>query len=88
MAQAGHLAFGTMDSWLLWNLTGGAVDGGIFFVTGSGLTGVNDNGPIIGFILLLLIHAFFYFRRYPIELLIVIILSLFYMFINCVASIS
>jgi glycerol kinase len=25
LAQAGHLAFGTMDSWLLWNLTGGAV---------------------------------------------------------------
>jgi glycerol kinase len=27
-AQAGELAFGTMDSWMLWNLTGGA-DGGI-----------------------------------------------------------
>ncbi len=24
-AQAGELAFGTMDSWLVWNLTGGAV---------------------------------------------------------------
>lgn len=23
-AQAGHLAFGTVDSWLIWNLTGGA----------------------------------------------------------------
>lgn len=27
-AQRGELAFGTMDSWLLWNMTGG-VDGGI-----------------------------------------------------------
>jgi glycerol kinase len=27
-AQAGELAFGTMDSWLLWNLTGGC-DGGV-----------------------------------------------------------
>ncbi|WP_062202800.1 glycerol kinase GlpK [Demequina salsinemoris] len=27
-AQAGHLAFGTTDSWLVWNLTGG-VDGGL-----------------------------------------------------------
>jgi hypothetical protein len=35
--------------YLLLNLTGGAVDGGIFFVTGAGLTGVNDLGPIIGF---------------------------------------
>lgn len=35
--------------YLLLNLTGGAVDGGIFFVTGSGLTGINDIGPIIGF---------------------------------------
>lgn len=35
--------------YLLLNLTGGAVDGGIFFVTGSGLTGLNDYGPIIGF---------------------------------------
>jgi glycerol kinase len=24
-AEAGHLAFGTVDTWLLWNLTGGAV---------------------------------------------------------------
>ncbi len=24
-AQAGELAFGTIDSWLLWNLTGGKV---------------------------------------------------------------
>lgn len=35
--------------YLLLNLTGGAFDGGIFFVTGSGLTGINDTGPIIGF---------------------------------------
>ena len=42
--------------YLLLNLTGGAIDGGIFFVTGlssgtSGtpLTGINDSGPIIGF---------------------------------------
>jgi hypothetical protein len=37
------------SNYLLLNITGGAVDGGIFFVTGSGLTGVNDTGPIIGF---------------------------------------
>jgi hypothetical protein len=37
------------SSYVLLNLTGGATDGGIFFVTGSGLTGVNDLGPIIGF---------------------------------------
>jgi hypothetical protein len=37
------------SNYLLLNLTGGAVDGGIFFVTGSGLTGINDTGPIIGF---------------------------------------
>ena len=37
------------SNYLLLNLTGGAVDGGIFFVTGVGLTGVNDAGPIIGF---------------------------------------
>ena len=35
--------------YILLNLTGGAVDGGIFFVTGTGLTGVNDYGPILGF---------------------------------------
>jgi hypothetical protein len=35
--------------YILLNLTGSAVDGGLFFVTGSGLTGVNDYGPIIGF---------------------------------------
>jgi hypothetical protein len=33
----------------LLNLTGGAVDGGIFFVTGSNLTGINDSGAILGF---------------------------------------
>ena len=37
------------SSYILLNLTGGAVDGGIFFVTGSGLSGVNDYGPILGF---------------------------------------
>ena len=37
------------SSYILLNLTGGAVDGGIFFVTGTGLTGVNDYGPILGF---------------------------------------
>lgn len=37
------------SSYILLNLTGGAIDGGIFFVTGSGLTGINDYGPIIGF---------------------------------------
>ena len=35
--------------YILLNLTGGAFDGGIFFVTGSGLTGINDSGAIIGF---------------------------------------
>ena len=37
------------NPYLLLNISGGASDGGIFFVTGSGLTGVNDSGPIIGF---------------------------------------
>ena len=41
--------FNVQSSYILLNLTVGAVDGGIFFVTGSGLTGINDNGPIIGF---------------------------------------
>lgn len=35
--------------YILLNLTGGAIDGGIFFVTGAGLTGISDYGPIIGF---------------------------------------
>lgn len=35
--------------YILLNLTGGAFDGGIFFVTGAGLTGINDSGAIIGF---------------------------------------
>ncbi len=37
------------SNYLLLNLTGGVVDGGIFFITGSGLTGINDSGAIIGF---------------------------------------
>lgn len=37
------------SNYLLLNITGGATDGGVFFVTGSGLTGVNDSGAIIGF---------------------------------------
>lgn len=37
------------SNYIMLNLTGGAVDGGVFFVTGSGLTGVNDSGAIIGF---------------------------------------
>ncbi len=41
--------FNVESNYLLLNLTGGAVDGGIFFVTGSGLTGINDSGAIIGF---------------------------------------
>ena len=41
--------FNVQSPYLLLNLTGGAVDGGIFFVTGCGLTGINDTGPIIGF---------------------------------------
>ncbi|NUS42059.1 MAG: glycerol kinase, partial [Terrabacter sp.] len=28
-AEAGDLLFGTLDTWLLWNLTGGATDGGV-----------------------------------------------------------
>ncbi|MGA9716527.1 MAG: glycerol kinase GlpK [Aeromicrobium sp.] len=28
-AEAGELLFGTMDTWLLWNLTGGAENGGV-----------------------------------------------------------
>ncbi|CAN7197620.1 glycerol kinase GlpK [Terrabacter sp. LjRoot27] len=28
-AEAGELLFGTIDTWLLWNLTGGAADGGV-----------------------------------------------------------
>ena len=35
--------------YLLLNLTGGLTDGGIFFVTGVGLTGINDTGVIFGF---------------------------------------
>jgi hypothetical protein len=41
--------FNVQSPYVLLNLTGGAVDGGIFFVTGSGLTGINSTGPIIGF---------------------------------------
>jgi hypothetical protein len=41
--------FNVQSPYLLLNLTGGAVDGGIFFVTGSSLTGINDTGAIIGF---------------------------------------
>jgi hypothetical protein len=41
--------FNVQSPYILLNLTGGAIDGGIFFVTGAGLTGVNDPGPIIGF---------------------------------------
>lgn len=37
------------SNYITLNLTGGAVDGGVFFVTGSGLTGINDSGAIIGF---------------------------------------
>ena len=42
-------SFNVQSPYLILNLTGGAVDGGIFFVTGAGLTGINDTGPIIGF---------------------------------------
>jgi len=41
--------FNVQSPYILLNLTGGAVDGGIFFVTGAGLTGINNSGPIIGF---------------------------------------
>jgi hypothetical protein len=37
------------SNYILLNITGGAVDGGTFFVTGDGLTGINDNGAIIGY---------------------------------------
>ncbi len=33
MAKAGHLAFGTIDSWLIWKLTGGKADAGAVHVT-------------------------------------------------------
>ncbi|WP_109524178.1 MULTISPECIES: glycerol kinase GlpK [Nocardia] len=38
-AERGHILFGTMDSWLIWNLTGGA-DGGVHVtdVTNAGRT--------------------------------------------------
>ncbi len=32
-AEAGHLAFGTVDSWLVWNLTGGTADAGALHIT-------------------------------------------------------
>jgi glycerol kinase len=32
-AEAGELAFGTIDSWLLWKLTGGSADGGAVHLT-------------------------------------------------------
>ena len=41
--------FNVQSPYLILNITGGAVDGGIFFITGAGLTGINDTGPIIGF---------------------------------------
>jgi len=37
------------SNFIMLNLTGGAVDGGLFFVTGAGLTGINDSGAILGF---------------------------------------
>jgi hypothetical protein len=37
------------NPYILLNISGGVTDGGIFFVTGVGLTGINDTGPIIGF---------------------------------------
>ncbi len=37
------------SNYIILNLTGGAIDGGMFFITGSGLTGINDSGAIIGF---------------------------------------
>lgn len=37
------------NNYILLNATGGAIDAGIFIVTGSGLTGVNDIGAIIGY---------------------------------------
>ena len=42
-AEAGHLLFGTIDSWLVWNLTGG-VDGGrhVTDVTNASRTGLMD----------------------------------------------
>lgn len=42
-AEAGHLLFGTIDSWLIWNLTGG-IDGGLHLtdVTNASRTGLMD----------------------------------------------
>ncbi|GAA2549608.1 glycerol kinase [Neomicrococcus aestuarii] len=43
LAEAGHAAFGTIDSWILWNMTGGA-DGGVHAtdVTNASRTGLMD----------------------------------------------
>ena len=41
--------FNVQSPFLLLNITGGALDGGVFFVTGETLTGINDSGAIIGF---------------------------------------
>lgn len=37
------------SNYLLLNATGGAIDAGLFIVTGSNLTGINDVGAIIGY---------------------------------------
>jgi hypothetical protein len=37
------------SNYILLNATGGAIDAGIFIVTGSGLTGISDTGAIIGY---------------------------------------
>ena len=37
------------SNYLLLNITGGATNGGIYFVTGAGFSGVNSSGPIIAY---------------------------------------
>lgn len=37
------------SNYILLNATGGAIDAGIFIVTGSGLTGITDTGAVIGY---------------------------------------
>ena len=37
------------SNYLLLNITGGATNGGIYFVTGAGFSGINSSGPIIAY---------------------------------------
>lgn len=37
------------SNYIILNATGGAIDAGIFIVTGNGLTGINNTGAVIGY---------------------------------------